>query len=198
MLIFFFNLFAFSALFCSFFVITVINPVISVMFLVLVFIGISGLFFILQVEFIALIFVIVYVGAIAILFLFVVMMLDIKVTSKTNALFKYFPLGGVLGTVFLFKLFHTLFSDFIMPISNNSFEFFSWVFFLDKITNVDLLGRVLYTNFYVFFLLSGLILLVAMIGSIVLTLRFNNKVRSQLIFKQLSRNSNSAVFLVKN
>jgi NADH-quinone oxidoreductase subunit J len=169
------------------------------MFLVLVFIGVSGIFFVLQVEFIALIFLIVYVGAIAILFLFVVMMLDIKVTSKTNDFFKYLPIGGVVGGIFLFKVLYILFSDFAVPVLQDSGSFvFSWEAFFDQITNIELIGRVLYTAYFLYFLISGFLLLVAMVGSIVLTLRFSKAVRSQVIFKQLSRSADSAIFIVKN
>lgn len=152
---FFFHFFTFVILVCSLFVITVINPVFSVMFLVLVFIGVSGIFFVLQVEFIALIFLIVYVGAIAILFLFVVMMLDIKVTSKTNDFFKYLPIGGVVGGIFLFKVLYILFSDFAVPVLQDSGSFvFSWEAFFDQITNIELIGRVLYTAYFLYFLIS--------------------------------------------
>jgi len=126
------------------------------------------------------------------------MMLDIKIASKANDFSKYLPLGGIIGSVFIFKILQILLLDFATPVlSNNSF-FLSWIFCLDKIANIELLGQVLYTNFFLYFLISGLLLLVAMIGSIVLTLRFGKTVKNQIIFKQLSRNAGSAIFLVKN
>jgi NADH-quinone oxidoreductase subunit J len=151
--------------------------------------------FVLQLEFIPLTFIIVYVGAIAILFLFVVMMLDIKVTSKANDFFKYLPIGGLIGGVFIFEVSNTVSSSFVEP---KSAYFISWVSTVDKVTNLEALGQLLYTYYFVYFLIAGMILLVAMVGAIVLTLQFNKTVKNQLIFRQLSRNADSAVFLARD
>jgi NADH-quinone oxidoreductase subunit J len=184
----------------SFLVVTVINPVFSVLALVLVFLVVAGIFFCLDVDFIGVVFVIVYVGAIAVLFLFVVMMLDIKVTAKGDDFFKYFPIGGFIGSFFFYKVYPIILHEF--P-SNEVDIFFEpaallWNSCLDKNSNVALLGQLLYANFFIYFLISGLILLVSMIGSIVLTLRFSKTIKNQVVFKQSSRNKNSALLLITN
>jgi NADH-quinone oxidoreductase subunit J len=180
-------------------VITVVNPVHSVLFLVLVFLGAASMLFLLQLEFLPLSFIIVYVGAIAILFLFVVMMLDIKVTSKSNDFFKYLPIGGFVGSLFVFEILNSLDSCFVMPINSGTLgRSSSWVYSLDKATNIEALGQLLYTYYFIYFLIAGMILLVAMVGAIVLTLQHNKTVKNQLFFRQLSRNANSAIFLARN
>jgi NADH-quinone oxidoreductase subunit J len=190
-----FYIFAFVTILAAIMVITVVNPVHSVLFLVLVFLNAAGMLFVLQLEFIPLTFIIVYVGAIAILFLFVVMMLDIKVTSKSNDFFKYLPIGGLVGGLFIFEVLNTLNYSFIIPNKDNIVNTFtSWISTVDKVTNLEALGQLLYTYYFIYFLISGIILLVAMLGAIVLTLQFNKTVKNQLIFRQLSRNADSAVF----
>jgi len=194
-----FYIFASITVLASLMVITVVNPVHSVLFLVLVFLGAAGMLFVLQLEFIPLTFIIVYVGAIAILFLFVVMMLDIKVTSKANDFFKYIPIGGLIGTLFIFEVLQALNGSFAIPTNIASTTSFpSWMAAVDKITNIESLGQLLYTYYFIYFLIAGMILLVAMVGAIVLTLQFNKSVKNQLIFRQLSRTADSAVFLVKD
>jgi NADH-quinone oxidoreductase subunit J len=194
-----FYIFAFVTLLAAIMVITVVNPVHSVLFLVLVFLNAAGMLFVLQLEFIPLTFIIVYVGAIAILFLFVVMMLDIKVTSKSNDFFKYLPIGSLVGGLFIFEVLNTLNYSFIVPNKSDTVNtFISWISTVDKVTNLEALGQLLYTYYFIYFLISGIILLVAMLGAIVLTLQFNKTVKNQLIFRQLSRNADSAVFLARD
>jgi len=194
-----FYIFAGVTIFAASMVITVVNPVHSVLFLVLVFLNAAGMLFVLQLEFIPLTFIIVYVGAIAILFLFVVMMLDIKVTSKSNDFFKYLPIGGLIGSLFIFEVLKTINCSFVIPENNGLTDnFISWVSIIDKVTNLEALGQLLYTYYFIYFLIAGMILLVAMVGAIVLTLQFNKTVKNQLIFRQLSRNADSAVFLARD
>ena len=194
-----FYIFAAVTIFAASMVITVVNPVHSVLFLVLVFLNAAGMLFVLQLEFIPLTFIIVYVGAIAILFLFVVMMLDIKVTSKSNDFFKYLPIGGLIGSLFIFEVLNTINCSFVIPENNYLADnFISWVAIIDKVTNLEALGQLLYTYYFIYFLIAGMILLVAMVGAIVLTLQFNKTVKNQLIFRQLSRNADSAVFLARD
>jgi NADH-quinone oxidoreductase subunit J len=191
--------FAAVTLIAALLVITVVNPVHSVLFLVLVFLGAASMLFILQLEFLPLSFIIVYVGAIAILFLFVVMMLDIKVTSKSNDFFKYLPIGGFVGSLFVFEILNSLGSSFVVPINSGAYgRSSSWVHAIDKATNIEALGQLLYTYYFIYFLIAGMILLVAMVGAIVLTLQHNKTVKNQLFFRQLSRNANSAIFLARN
>jgi NADH-quinone oxidoreductase subunit J len=182
----------------SFLVVTVISPVFSIMALVTVFLVVAGFFFCIDVDFIGVVFIIVYVGAIAVLFLFVVMMLDIKVTAKSDDFFKYFPIGGFIGSFFFYKVYPIILYEFPTNQVDSFFEpvGLSWNSCLDKNSNIVLLGQLLYANFFIYFLISGLILLVSMIGSIVLTLRFGKTIKKQVVFKQSSRNKNSAIFLL--
>jgi NADH-quinone oxidoreductase subunit J len=127
------------------------------------------------------------------------MMLDIKVTSKSNDFFKYLPIGGLVGGLFIFEVLNTLNYSFIIPNKDNIVNTFtSWISTVDKVTNLEALGQLLYTYYFIYFLISGIILLVAMLGAIVLTLQFNKTVKNQLIFRQLSRNADSAVFLARD
>ena len=159
----------------SFFVISSRNPVHSVMFLVLVFLSAAGLLFCLEVEFLALSFIIVYVGAIAILFLFVVMMLDIKIGDNSLGSFSYGLLGLSLSFIFsigiILPLFEgvsvypypeTSFFDNIklflnVGASNTEHTYVSWLNQIDFITNLESIGQILYTYYFVFFLMSGFI-----------------------------------------
>jgi len=194
----------------SFFVISSRNPVHSVMFLVLVFLSAAGLLFCLEVEFLALSFIIVYVGAIAILFLFVVMMLDIKIGDKSLSSFNYGLLGLSLSFLFsigiILPLFEgvsvypypeTSFFDNIklflnVGASNTEHTYVSWLNQIDFITNLESIGQILYTYYFVFFLMSGFILFVAMTGALMLTLTLKKSVKKQIVYKQLSRHNENA------
>ena len=155
-----FYIFAGISIIAALMVITVVNPVHSVLFLVLVFLSSAGMLFVLQLEFIPLTFIIVYVGAIAILFLFVVMMLDIKVTSKSNDFFKYIPVGGLVGSLFIFEIFNTLSKSFVIPKSTVLVDnFVSWVSTVDKVTNLEALGQLLYTYYFIYLLVATLFII---------------------------------------
>ena len=159
------------------------NPVHSVLFLILCFFNAAGLFLIAGAEFLAMILVIVYVGAVAVLFLFVVMMLDVDFSALREGFQRYAPVGGVVGLV--------LFAELVLV-------FGSWTFADDAaglrlnpmpegVDNTRALGRILYTDHVWLFQLAGLVLLVAMIGAIVLTLRGRPTSKRQSIAKQLAR-----------
>jgi NADH-quinone oxidoreductase subunit J len=150
-------------------VVTSRNPVHSVLFLILAFFNASALFLMAGAEFLAMILVIVYVGAVAVLFLFIVMMLDIDFTQLRQGFQRYAPVGGVIGAILFLELL---------------FVYGSWQFAPDAATlrmnvvpvepgvsNTEALGRLVYTDYVFLFQVAGLILLVAMIGAIVLTLR---------------------------
>jgi NADH-quinone oxidoreductase subunit J len=167
-------------------VISARNPVHSVLFLILAFFNAGGLFVMLGAEFIAMILVIVYVGAVAVLFLFVVMMLDINFAELRKGMLKHAPVGGLVGAVLLGEL---------------VWMYLNWGASVTEgyrpavpipdaaaISNTHALGQVLYTNYVYLFQVSGLILLVSMIGAITLTLRERRDVRRQDISLQLSRN----------
>jgi len=144
-------------------------------------------------EFIALIFIIIYVGAIAVLFLFVVMMLDIKTQSITKDSLKYFPFGFFLGVLFLGEILLIISKAFqINPYSSSFLAniYSNWFDKLDAFTELEAFGQLLYTYYIVQFLVAGIILLLAVIGAVVLTLNTTTTkktVKTQIIFKQLSR-----------
>ncbi|HEX2115408.1 MAG TPA: NADH-quinone oxidoreductase subunit J [Alphaproteobacteria bacterium] len=176
-------------------VISARNPVHSVLFLILAFFNAAGLFVLMGAEFLAMILVVVYVGAVAVLFLFVVMMLDIDFAQLRQGFLKYAPIGAAIGLVLLAEL---------VLVGG------AWIFSPDaqqalsvpipdpgRVTNTHALGRILYTDYIYVFQASGLILLVAMIGAIVLTLRERVGVRRQNIGAQLARRREQAVQVVK-
>jgi len=169
-------------------VIIVKNPVHSVLFLILAFISAAILLLLLEVEFISLIFIVVYVGAIAVLFLFVVMMLDIKITDLNKNFLKYFPIGSFLGFAFLVEILLILTE--ILEKTPYSFEsnlYISWINKIDYLTNIETLGQVIYTSLFPYFLIAGIVLLVAMLGAVVLTLTFSKNYQNQSISRQTSR-----------
>jgi NADH-quinone oxidoreductase subunit J len=176
-------------------VISVRNPVHSVLFLILAFFNAAGLFVLMGAEFLAMILVVVYVGAVAVLFLFVVMMLDIDFVALREGFMRYLPIGLMVGLVLLAEL---------LLIGG------AWVFAPETatsvtvpipdpatVTNTHALGQVIYTRYFYVFQASGLVLLVAMIGAIVLTLRERPGVRRQQIAQQIARRREQAVELVK-
>lgn len=190
-----FYLFAGILVLSALMVITARNPVHSVLFLILAFFNAAGLFIMLGAEFVGMILVIVYVGAVAVLFLFVVMMLDINFVEMRKGAKHYVPLGLAIGGLLLFELF-TLYGTWsgtdIMK-ANRATP----VEDMGDLGNTEMLGSVLYTDYIFAFQLSGLILLVAMIGSIVLTLRARPGVRKQNIGDQVSRNAGDVLEIVK-
>ena len=172
------------------------NPVHSVLFLILVFFNTSGLLLLLEVEFLAMLFIIVYVGAIAVLFLFVVMMLNIKVTQNSGELFQYLPIGGLIGGIFLLEIFIVVRGDFVPLLSSDAIGgYLDWSTKVAQITNIEVIGQIMYTHYFTWFLIAGFILLVSMIGAIVLTMQVQTNVRRQQIFQQVSRDFESAIFL---
>ena len=195
----FFLLFSGFLFLTAYLVISCVNPVNSVLFLILAFICSACVLFFLHLEFIPFIFIIVYVGAIAVLFLFIVMMLNIKIVSAYPDFFKYFSLGSLIGMFFFICIFSCLNNCLILPLNITfSYQPQNWLLNIDKITNLNSLGQNLYTDYFVFFLISGVILLVAMIGTIILTHEFNKQAKIQYLFRQLSRNAEKAVFLTSS
>ena len=172
-------------------VISARNPVHSVLFLILAFFNAAGLFVLMGAEFIAMILVIVYVGAVAVLFLFVVMMLDINFVELRQGFLQYLPIGGLVGLVLLAELVLVLGSWVIAP--DTASRASAPVPAAVKVTNTHAIGRVLYTDYIYLFQAAGLILLVAMIGAIVLTLRSRNGVKRQNISSQVSRTREESV-----
>jgi len=177
------------------------NPIHSLLLMILVFINVVYGLFCLEVEFLALSFVIVYIGAVSILFLFVVMMLNIKIIELNNELIHYFPIGSLIGLIFLFNVFLMLLKSNLIPLLNINFfdQFFliNWFNIIENTSNLEVIGSLLYTYYFYFFMLSAIILLVAMVGAIVLTSQNKDvTIYTQEIFHQLSRSTNKAFFMV--
>ena len=185
-----FYFFSIVAVFSSLIVISAKNTVHSVLFLILSFINGSALFVLLGAEFLAMILIVVYVGAVAVLFLFVVMMLDINFVKIREGFLQYMPLGILLGVVLLTELILVLISKKMM--SSGLVEYSSIPNFSQNENTKDL-GEVLYTDYFLLFQLSGFILLIAMIGSITLTLRTRSGVKKQNIFDQVNLDSKNQI-----
>jgi NADH-quinone oxidoreductase subunit J len=166
------------------------NPVHSVLFLILAFFNAAALFILLGAEFIALILLIVYVGAVAVLFLFVVMMLDIDFAEMKHGALQYLPLGLLVGLVLAAEL--VLAGVWALAPVGSVVPHAS----PPHLTNTEAFGRVLYTDYIYYFETAGLILLVAMIGAIILTLRHKPGVRRQKIGDQTARDPQLAIRLV--
>ncbi|MCO5131109.1 MAG: NADH-quinone oxidoreductase subunit J [Xanthobacteraceae bacterium] len=165
------------------------NPVHSVLFLILAFVNAAGLFILLGAEFLAMILVVVYVGAVAVLFLFVIMMLDVDFAELREGFLEYLPVGLLVGAIFLAELLlvtggwvinPTLTKTVAVPIPGN-------------VTNTEAIGLVLYTTYIHYFQVAALVLLVAMIGAIVLTLRHKANVKRQNISVQNARTKAAAM-----
>lgn len=169
-------------------VISSTNPIHSVLYLILVFCSSSGLLILLHVEFLAMVYVMVYVGAIAVLFLFVVMMLNVRLIQFNINMLKYLPLGGIVALVFFLEIFIIIKNELDLNKDDKiDHSYIDWSSNLETITNIDAIGRLIYTHYFYLFLLSGMILLVAMIGAIVLTMYRRNLVLRQSIYEQVSR-----------
>lgn len=188
----FFYLFATVAIISAVMVISSRNPVHSVLFLILAFVNGAGIFMLAGAEFLALLLIVVYVGAVMVLFLFVVMMLDIDFAELRQGILQYAPIGALIGGVLLIELVMVAGSFVISPEVASS----SAVPLIEGMSNTQALGNLLYTRYVYLFEAAGLILLVAMIGAIVLTLRHKPYVRRQDINAQVARKREDAVEVV--
>jgi NADH-quinone oxidoreductase subunit J len=188
-----FYFFGFIAVLSSVMVISSKNTVHAVFFLILNFVSISCLFIMIGAEFIGMITLIVYVGAVAVLFLFVVMMLNINFKDLRSSFLNYLPFGALFGAIF-FGILVTMLStwkyksDFIKTID---------IKIIPNVTNTKAIGNVMYTDYVHYFQISGLILLVAMIGAILLTFRRKENLKRQDITKQVSRERADSVQLIE-
>ncbi|MDX2289340.1 MAG: NADH-quinone oxidoreductase subunit J [Hyphomicrobiaceae bacterium] len=193
---FFFYLFAVLCVASAAMVIVARNPVHAVLFLILAFFNAAGLFVLLGAEFLAMLLVIVYVGAVAVLFLFVVMMLDVDFDELRAGFIKNAPLGAIVGGIVLAELI-ALFLAYGLDAGSVAPAQSAVPTTGSGVGNTQALGRILYTKYVYFFQASGLILLVAMIGAIVLTLRHKEGVKRQSIAAQVARNPATAIEIVK-
>ena len=188
-----FYLFAISTVAAGLFVVISRNPVHSVLWLILAFLSSAGLFILVGAEFVALLLVIVYVGAVAVLFLFVVMMLDVDFAELRAEMTRYAPVGLLIGVVILMQL---------------AIAFGVWDYSegidarigavapdVIEVHNTRALGMLLYDRYFILFQLAGLILLVAMIGAIVLTLRHRSDIKRQDVLAQMYRDPSKSMEL---
>ena len=186
-----FYMFAVTVVVAGLLVVTARNPVHSVLWLILAFLSSAGMFVLLGAEFVAMLLIIVYVGAVAVLFLFVVMMLDVDFAELKAEMARYMPVAGLIGIVLLMQL---------------GMAFGTWAFAEDApalrgaptpddMHNTQALGMLIYDQYFLLFQLSGLILLVAMIGAIVLTLRHRVDVKRQNVLAQMYRDPAKAMEL---
>jgi len=190
----FFYLFAGICVASGFMVIAARNPVHSVLFLILAFVNAAGLFVLLGAEFLAMILIVVYVGAVAVLFLFVVMMLDVDFAELGQGFLDYLPIGVPIGIVFLIELLLVVgarglgaqVATIAAPIPP-----------ISSVSNTEALGEVLYTRYIYFFQAAGVVLLIAMVGAIVLTLRHKEGVKRQRAADQIARSPATAIELRK-
>ncbi len=190
-----FYLFAFFAIVGALNVIFQRNPVHSVLWLIFTFFNAAALFVLLGAEFVAMILVVVYVGAVAVLFLFVVMMLDINVVVLREGYLKYLPVGALIGLILLIEL-AVVFGGWTMAPQAEALRVIPTPN-PGEVANTQALGQVLYTHYAYVFEASGLVLLVAMIGAIVLTMRHRTGVRRQKISEQVARDAKDTVVMVQ-
>jgi NADH-quinone oxidoreductase subunit J len=186
-----FYLFAICAIAGGLFTVISRNPVHSVLWLILAFLSSAGLFVLLGAEFVAMLLVIVYVGAVAVLFLFVVMMLDVDFAELKAEMAKYMPLALLIGIVLLMQ-FGIAFGAWETA---QGAEAARAAVAPEGVENTAALGLLLYDQYFLIFQLSGLILLVAMIGAIVLTLRHRSDVKRQDVLAQMYRDPAKAMQL---
>ena len=189
-----FMVFSFILLVAGVAVITAKNPVHSVFFLILGFFNAAGLFVLLGAEYLAMTLVVVYVGAVAVLFLFVVMMLNIHFERLRAGFIKALPFGIALALILFAELGGLLYASLLTPAPTAP----AAVAIVDPavVSNTQAIGNVLYTRYMLAFELSGLVLLVAMIGAIILTHRQRAGVRKQVIAEQLKRTKANSLFVV--
>ncbi len=188
-----FYILSFVAVTAAFLVIASRNPVRSVMWLILTFFTTAGLFVLIGAEYLAMLLVVVYVGAVAVLFLFVVMMLDVDFVALKQGFLQYLPVGALISLALLAEMilvgvsWQSVQAERAGPETSIAAE---------AQKNAEQIGAVMYTDYVFFFQLAGIILLVAMIGAIVLTLRDRPGVKRQDIGKQVARKRKDAVKLV--
>jgi NADH-quinone oxidoreductase subunit J len=169
------------------------NPVHSVLYLILAFVNASGLFVMMGAEFLAMILVVVYVGAVAVLFLFVVMMLDVDFAELKQGVLQYLPVGMLIGGIFLAELLLVVGAWAIGPGIPQQIA----APIPAGVSNTEAIGLVLYTKYVYYFQISGMVLLVAMIGAIVLTLHHKARVKRQDIGAQVARTPAMSIEVVK-
>ena len=185
----FFYLFSGITIASGLMVVAARNPVHSVLFLILAFVNAAGLFLLLGAEFLAMLLIVVYVGAVAVLFLFVVMMLDVDFAEFRQGFLNYLPIGALIGFILAVELLLVVGAWVIDPQLVKA----PVAAIPANISNTEALGRVLYTQYVYYFQAAGLVLLVAMIGAIVLTLRERQGIKRQHVPTQNARTKDAAM-----
>ena len=180
---FLFWLWSLSAIFAGSKVISSNNPIHSVFWLILAFINAAFLLLLLGLEFLPILFCIVYAGAIGIMFLFVVMLLNIKLVEISENATRYLPIGVIIGFIFLYQIYFVFTSE--VTNYGTSWEVYDFSS-LVEVSNIEQMGQVLYTDYFLYFLVSSLVLLVAIIGAIVLCLYHEEGIKRQDIFSQVA------------
>ena len=189
-----FYLMAVMTVVAGFAVVSARNPVHSVLFLILTFVNAAGLFLLAGAEFLAMILLVVYVGAVAVLFLFVVMMLDVDFAELRQGFAQYLPIGGMIAAILAVEMVvvsSTVASHGAARLNDTPMASGGL-----SVTNAEAIGRVLYTDYVYFFQAAGLVLLVAMIGAIVLTLRHKPGVKRQVVADQVLRGPKTGMRVV--
>jgi NADH-quinone oxidoreductase subunit J len=197
----------------SLMLILTVNPIHSLLFLVLIFLLTTCIFLLLKIEFISMLFLVVYLGAIIVLFLFVVMMLNIRILSLNEKIITYFPISFFIFFGFFFELIVTLKKNFIFQETNSKlsknldwiqeFLFFNKINFnenfelISKATNLHNIGVVLYTDYMHIFILGSIVLLIGMLGAIILTLQVTKKTKKQEYYDQNSKNILKSIKKIK-
>ena len=190
-----FYFFSLITVFSAFMVIVSRNTVYSVFFLILVFVSVSILFIMIGAEFLGMIMLIVYVGAVAVLFLFVVMMLNVtekkEIKFKRSGLINNISVGSIVGAIIFLELLVVIggwkYKGDFLPLSSINFN--------NELTNTHALGNILYTDYIHLFQISGMILLIAMVGAITLTFKKRENIKRQNYFKQIERDKTSSISL---
>ncbi len=190
-----FYILALTAVISALMVVSARNPVHSVLFLILTFFTTAGLFVLVGAEYLAMLLIVVYVGAVAVLFLFVVMMLDIDFVELKQGFMRYLPVGGLVALA-LFGTFFLVTSARIEAKIDKA-VLASPTPSLDIANNAEAIGKILYTDYILFFQLAGLVLFVAMIGAIVLTLHHRQNVKRQSVSEQTARTRETGVKITK-
>ncbi len=189
-----FYIFAGVAVAAGFMVISARNPVHSVLYLILAFFSSAGLFVLIGAEFLAMLLVVVYVGAVMVLFLFVVMMLDVDFVELRQGMMQNLPAGATVGVILLFELILALGARSAQNALPEQVQHPTPD--MNEVSNTEALGQLIYTDYFLMFQTSGMVLLVAMIGAIVLTLRKRDNVRRQVIADQINRHPEDAIEMV--
>jgi NADH-quinone oxidoreductase subunit J len=182
-------------------VITADNAIYSVLFLILTFCNSTLLLLLLNAEFLAFTIILVYIGAVAVLFLFVVMMLDIKqITKYDKNIFFLIPSNLIIGIIIFVEIYLILFKDLTFNLNPtlgiDNLIYINWFDLINSMSNIEMIGQIMYTYYFIYLFQAGLILLLAMIGAIVLTMSTNSNSRRQHISEQISRNVKYSYFTI--